>query len=202
MNATTHTVWLVRHGETEWSATGRHTGRTDVALSPAGVLEAHELARRIDPRQFVLVATSPLARARETYRLAIGDAVAAHVDPDLAEWDYGVFEALTTAEIRRDKPGWTVWDGPIQGGESIEEVGERADRVIARALAVDGDVLLFSHGHFLRVLAARWTGADARFGRRLALDTASISVLGHERETRVIRAWNRVCASGERAPGT
>ncbi len=184
-----HELMLVRHGETEWSATGRHTGRTDVPLTSAGELRARTLARRIGLREFALVATSPLARARETCRLA-GFAAAARLDDDLVEWDNGDAEGRTTAEIRRERPGWTVWDVALPNGESVEHVGERADRAIARARAASGNALFFAHAHLLRILAARWIGLPAREGRMLTLDPASISVLGYEREQPVIRSWN------------
>jgi broad specificity phosphatase PhoE len=188
-DATRHEVWLARHGETEWSAAGRHTGRTDVPLTADGERQASELGRRIGSRRFALVLTSPLARARETCRLA-GQGAAAQEDDDLVEWDYGSFEGRTTAEIRRELPGWSVWDGALPDGETAEQVGERADRVIARARAAEGDVALFGHAHALRVLASRWLGLPARQGRGFALDTASLSVLGFEREEPVIRSWN------------
>jgi broad specificity phosphatase PhoE len=172
-------LWLVRHGETAWSLSGQHTGRTDIQL----------LARRLMKMTFALVLTSPLARARETCQLA-GQAASAAVDPDLMEWDYGVYEGRTSADIRKEVPGWTIWSGGVRGGESADQVGERVDRVIARATAADGDAALFAHGHVLRILAARWLGFAASAGRYLALDTASLSKLGLEREQRVIRAWN------------
>jgi probable phosphoglycerate mutase len=185
-----HSVWLVRHGETEWSASRRHTGRTDIPLTPIGEQQAERLSRILGAREFALVLTSPLARARETCRLA-GYAAAARVVDELVEWDYGDFEGRTTADIRRERPGWTVWDDAPTNGESVEHVGERADRVIALARAAPGDVLIFAHAHLLRVLAARWIGLAARAGRSLALETASISVLGHEREEPVLQSWNQ-----------
>jgi broad specificity phosphatase PhoE len=185
-------IWLVRHGETAWSASGRHTGRTDIPLTDDGVRQAEALARRLAGARFALVLTSPLARARETCRLA-GLAAAAEVDPDLAEWDYGALEGRTSAEIRGEIPGWTIWDGPVPGGETADQVGARADRVLARALEGGGDVALFAHGHVLRVTAARWLGLPATEGRLFALDTASVSVLGHEQEHRVVRCWNERC---------
>ncbi len=191
VDAQRHDIWLVRHGETEWSATRRHTGRTDVPLNPVGEARAVPLARRIGPRDFALVLTSPLSRARETCRLA-GFASTARDDDDLVEWDYGDFEGRTTADIRRTRPGWTIWDDVPPNGESVEHVGERADRVIARARAAGGVTLLFAHGHLLRILAARWIGCPARVGRNFVLDVASISVLGHEREEPVVQSWNQV----------
>lgn len=182
-------LWLIRHGETSWSLSGQHTGRTDIPLTPRGVRQAEMLGRRISGWRFALVLTSPLARARETCRLS-GHMAAARTDEDLMEWDYGAFEGRTSADIREEIPGWTIWTGGVRGGETVEQVGARADRVIARALGADGDVALFAHGHVLRVLAARWLRLPAVDGRCLGLDTASLSRLGHEREQPVIRSWN------------
>jgi broad specificity phosphatase PhoE len=181
-------VWIVRHGETEWSRTGQHTGRTDLPLTAAGEREAAELGRRLGGRRFARVLSSPLARAWETCRLA-GYAATAERVPDLMEWDYGAHEGRTTDEIRADDPGWSIWSGSVPGGETAEDVGRRADRVIG-GLPEVGAVLVFAHGHFLRVFAARWLGLPPRDGRLLALGTASLGVLGHENGTRVIRAWN------------
>jgi probable phosphoglycerate mutase len=181
-------VFLIRHGETEWSRSGRHTGRTDVPLTLEGELRAEALGRALRGRD-LSVWTSPLQRARETCRLA-GFAASASVDDDLREWDYGAYEGLTTLEIWREMPEWSVWMSPIVNGESLDELANRARRVVARAIAHTGDVALFSHGHLLRVLAACWIGLPPGTGRFLALDTASISVLGFERQTRVIRSWN------------
>jgi probable phosphoglycerate mutase len=182
-------MWLVRHGETEWSRSGRHTGRTDVPLTARGERQASLLGRHLSGRKFALVLTSPLGRARETCRLA-GYAEVAHPDPDLVEWDYGAYEGRTSADIRREVADWTIWTGGPRGGESIDEVGARADQVIRRCLEAAGDVALFAHGHVLRILAVRWLGLSAASGRYLALDTASLSALGHEHEQRVIRRWN------------
>ncbi len=184
-------LWLLRHGETAWTVLGRHTGRTDLELTPLGRQQAALLGRRLGARPFALVLTSPLLRARETCRLA-GHGDVALLEPDLQEWDYGAYEGRTTAEIRAERPGWTIWDGGVPGGETIDEVAARADRVIARAAAAGGDVALFAHGHLLRVLGARWIGLPGAAGGGLALDTASVSVLGPERERRVIRHWNEV----------
>jgi probable phosphoglycerate mutase len=186
-------IWLVRHGETEWSANGRHTSRTDVPLTPAGREQARKLGGRLAGHPFALVLTSPRSRAAETARLAgFPDAI---VDDDLREWEYGAFEGLTTAQIRAELPDWTIWSGPWRDGETAADVSTRADRVIERCLdaSVEGDALLISHGHFLRVLAARWLGLAAAGGRHLALATATIGVLGWERETRVIETWNEAC---------
>ena len=182
-------VVLVRHGETEWSAAGRHTGRTDVPLDETGRREARALAESLAGRDFALVLTSPLSRAVETCRLAgLGDR--AQVRDDLAEWDYGEYEGRTTPEIRAGRPGWSLWADGVVGGETIADVGARVDRVIAEAARAGGDVALFAHGHVLRVLAARWLGLEPDAGKLLALDPASVSVLGWEREWRVIRSWN------------
>jgi probable phosphoglycerate mutase len=183
-------LFLVRHGETAWSASGQHTGRTDIPLTPAGERQAAALGRMLGGRPFSLVLTSPLSRARETCRLA-GYAEKAVATDDLREWDYGDHEGRKTADIRKEFPGWTIWAGPVPNGETIDEVAERTRRVIARAVAAGGDVALFAHGHVLRVLAACWLGMPPDGGRLLALGTASLSVLGHERETRVISTWNQ-----------
>jgi broad specificity phosphatase PhoE len=185
----TQTVYVIRHGETEWSRTGRHTSRTDVPLTPEGRRAAEAVGRRLNGRPQV-VFTSPLARARETCQLA-GYGTSALVEPDLHEWDYGVYEGHTTQDIRNEEPGWTVWNSRLVDGESIEDVARRARHVIARVLdAAPDDVALFAHGHILRVLAACWIAHPPHTGQALALDTATISVLGYEHETRVIRQWN------------
>jgi broad specificity phosphatase PhoE len=183
-------VWLVRHGETEWARLGRHTGRTDIPLTKRGRDQARALGRRLDGHVFGLVLTSPLSRAAETAELA-GVGAAATTDPDLLEWDYGAHEGRTTAEIRGDYPDWTIWTGPWPGGETVEQVGQRADRVIARLeVPGQGDALVFAHGHLLRVLAARWIGLGPESGGRFELATATVSILGWERETRTIELWN------------
>jgi broad specificity phosphatase PhoE len=185
-------IVLVRHGETEWSAAGRHTSRTDVPLTDEGRRQAEGLGACLLEWPFALVLTSPLRRASETCRLAgLGDA--AEVREDLKEWDYGEFEGRTTPDIRADRPGWMLWSDGVPGGETAEAVGVRADRVLAEAREIGGAVALFSHGHFLRVAAARWIELPPEIGRRLALGTATISVLGYERETPVIVRWNRPC---------
>jgi probable phosphoglycerate mutase len=182
-------VVLVRHGETEWSRSKRHTGRTDLDLTDRGRAAAAALAPALAGRKFALVLVSPMHRSQETARLAgLGDACV--VDDDLREWDYGDYEGVTTAEIRTKVPGWTVWTHPSPHGETAEQVGARIDRVIARVRAVDGDVAVFGHGHSLRVFAARWCSFDVTAGRAFALDPASLSVLGYERETPVLRCWN------------
>jgi broad specificity phosphatase PhoE len=182
-------VFVLRHGATEWSVTGRHTGRTDLPLSPEGEDEARQLGALLGGRPFAAVLVSPLARAQETCRLA-GYAGVAETTDDLLEWDYGDYEGLTIAQSRETVPGWTVWTGGCPGGETIAEVAARADRVIARARAVDGDVALFAHGHILRVLTARWCDLDPTQGRCFALDTAKLSTLGWEHEYPTIHTWN------------
>lgn len=180
---------LVRHGHTDWSESGRHTGWTDVPLNDAGRRQARLLAARLSGMAFALVLSSPLSRALETCRAA-GLGAAAEIDPDLREWDYGEVEGRTTDEIRASRPGWTVWEGPVPGGESLGDVGRRVDRVIERALAVDGDVAIFGHGHGLRILTARWLGLEPAAGALFELSTATISRVGWERERRVIELWN------------
>jgi broad specificity phosphatase PhoE len=182
-------IWVVRHGETEWSRLGRHTGRTDVPLTPAGIDQALALRARLAGHRFALVLSSPLQRAWETCRLS-GLVDGARTADDLVEWDYGAYEGRTTAEIRGAVPGWSLWTDGVVGGEAVEEVGRRADRVIEQASAAGGDVALFAHGHLLRVLAARWLGLAPRDGRLFALGTASIGVLGHEHASRVMLRWN------------
>jgi broad specificity phosphatase PhoE len=182
-------VVLVRHGATEWATSGRHTGSTDIPLDDEGRAQAKALGERLVGWNFSVVLTSPLERARETCALA-GLADRAQIDPDLTEWDYGDYEGLTTEQIRETRPGWTVFHGGVVNGESVEQVGARADRVLAQVAAVDGTVALFSHGHMLRILAARWLGLPPVDGRLLGLDTATLSVLGYEHDIRVIRRWN------------
>jgi len=181
-------LWLIRHGETEWSAAGRHTSTTDLALTAEGERKATAVGQLLAGKTFELVLASTLLRALETCRLA---GYRAEVTPDLCEWRYGGYEGLTTAEIQAQNPGWTIWNGTPPGGETAEEVGARADRVIARASLANGDVALFGHGHMLRVLAARWLGLEPTGGRLLALSTGSVSVLGYEHDTRVVQEWNR-----------
>lgn len=182
-------LFLVRHGETDWSASGRHTGWTDVPLNENGIEQARRLATRLAGLSFDLVLTSPLARARETSRI-VGLADVAVIDPDLREWDYGEFEGRMTDEIRTEIPDWTIWSATIARGESVDDVGRRVDRVIERGLAAAGDVAIFGHGHCLRILAARWLGLAPEAGALLELSTATISRLGWERERRVIELWN------------
>jgi probable phosphoglycerate mutase len=186
-------VWLVRHGETEWSRDGKHTSVTDVPLTEAGVAVARELRTKLAGPDFGLVLTSPRSRARHTAELAgFADA---EVDEDLVEWAYGDYEGVTTPEIRERVPGWTIWTHPTPGGETAAEVTARLDRVVARCKkSLESQpvrpVLVFGHGHALRALAARWIEQPVDEGRFLRLDTATVSVLGYERETPVILRWN------------
>jgi probable phosphoglycerate mutase len=185
-------VWIARHGETEWSRAGRHTGRTDLPLTDEGRRQAEALGHALGGRRFALVLSSPLSRALETCRLA-GYGSVARTSDDLVEWDYGAVEGRTSEELRAEHPGWTIWNsGAPPLGETVEQVAARAERDIAGAEAAGGDVLLFAHGHLLRILAARWLGLGAREGRLLSLTTASLGVLGAEAGARVIRAWNLV----------
>jgi broad specificity phosphatase PhoE len=180
-------VVLIRHGETTWSRSGQHTGRTDLPLTERGRRQAEALGAAMAAIPVARILTSPLQRATETCRLA--GLTGTEVD-DLVEWDYGDYEGRTTAEIREEVPGWTVWDGPVPGGERLDEVAARADRVIARIEAAGEDVAVVSHGHFLRVLAARWLELPPIEGRRLLLDTATLCLLGTERGVRAVRRWN------------
>ena len=181
-------LWVIRHGETEWSRDGKHTSRTEVELTPEGEDVARGLADRLDGVEFDLVLTSPRLRTRRTAELAgFADA---HVEDDLAEWDYGDYEGITSAEIREDVPGWTVWTHPCPGGETADQVSRRMDRVVAKVRADGGRVLVFSHGHASRALAARWLGLPVEDGRHFLLGTATISVLGYERESPVVARWN------------
>lgn len=182
-------VTLIRHGETEWSKSGQHTGRTDIPLTERGREEARQTGKLISDQQFALVLRSPLLRAKETAELVgLGDV--AEVDDNLLEWNYGDYEGVTTAEIQETHPGWTVWTGPIRNGETVNHVGERGDRVIERARAVDGPVALVGHGHALRILSARWCELAAVEGRRLQLSTATLSVLGWEHDVPGLVTWN------------
>ena len=190
-------IYLVRHGDTEWSRSGQHTGRTDIPLTDSGRRQAVALGDRLRDHEFALVLTSPMSRATETARIAgFGDATR---DEDLREWDYGELEGRTTDDIRTAMPGWTIWDGPWPGGETAEQVGARVDHVLARCLdpTVRGDSLLFAHGHVLRVLAARWLGEPPSAGGHYALATATIGILGWERSARVIETWNEACHLSE-----
>jgi probable phosphoglycerate mutase len=180
-------VVLVRHGETEWSRDLRHTGRTDVPLTEVGERQARTVGAALRGREFELVLSSPLRRALDTARLA---GFEPELRDDLAEWDYGDYEGIRTDEIRKEVPDWTIWRYGARGGESVEEAGARADRVVQELRRVDGDVLVFGHGHFLRVLTARWLELAPGDGRLFALDSATLGALGYEREQPVIRRWN------------
>lgn len=184
-------IYIARHGETAWSVSGQHTGLTDLPLTPRGEENARRLAGRLAGIDFVRVYTSPLQRARRTCELA-GFGAAAVVDPDLVEWNYGDYEGKTPIEIQRERPGWEIFRDGCPEGESLGQVAARADRVVARLRAAGANVLIFSSGHLLRVLAARWLGLEGPLGRYLYLDTAAICVLGYQRalEEPVIRLWN------------
>jgi probable phosphoglycerate mutase len=184
-----HELWLIRHAETEWSAAGRHTGRTDLPLTDAGRAAARALRARLAGHRFAAVLVSPLQRARDTAELA-GIGGGARVRDDLLEWDYGAYEGRTTADIRAERPDWFLWRDGTPEGETADDVGARVDRVIDEALGVDGDVAIVAHGHVLRALAARWLEQPAAFGARLALETGGVSRCGFEREVRVLTGWN------------
>src|SRR4029434_7745777 len=182
-------IYLLRHGETEWSLNGRHTGVTDVPLTDNGRMAARRLHPVLAQENFELVLTSPLQRARETCELA-GLSSRATVDHDLMEWNYGEYEGLTTQQIRQTRPAWTVFRDGCPGGESPEQIGARADRVLTKVRAQEGNVALFAHGHILRVLAARWIDLPARYGEHFLLDTATLNVLGHFRDAPVFKIWD------------
>jgi broad specificity phosphatase PhoE len=190
MTARHHQVWLFRHGETEWSLSGRHTGRTDLPLTAAGRRRAEALGRRLSGRPFARVLSSPLSRALETCRLA-GYGDVAELDPDLMEWDYGDYEGRRAIDIQKERPGWSLWQDGVPGGETIDQVAARARRTIEAAKSADGDIALFAHGHVLRVLTACWLGLAPSVGQLFVLGTAAVSVLGHNRETQVISKWNQ-----------
>lgn len=182
-------LWLIRHGETEWTLSGAHTGRTDLPLTETGRKEAVDVGNHLGGRKFALVLTSPLQRAHETCRLA-GYGDVAKIEANLHEWDYGDYEGRTTADIRKTAPDWSLWVSGVPNGETMDAVAARAELVMDRALQAGGDVALFGHGHMLRILTARWLGLPAAGGRLFALSPATVSVLGYERETRVITRWN------------
>jgi broad specificity phosphatase PhoE len=188
--AARHDVVLVRHGQTEWSEERKHTGRTDVPLTNLGRDHAKALGKMLREMNFAAVLSSPLSRAWETMELAGFEGTP---DDDLLEWDYGIYEGTRTVDTRKQIPGWSVWTHPIEGGESLTRVGERVDRVIDRVLTMDGPVALFAHAHVLRILAARWIELPPLAGRLFTFDTASVSILGWEREQRVVRVWNKLC---------
>ena len=185
------TIYLARHGETEWSLSGQHTGLTDIPLTARGERNARQLGQRLAGLKFAHVFTSPLKRARRTCELA-GFGKQAVIDPDLVEWNYGDYEGRTSREIHREQPDWDVFQNGGPNGESVAQVGTRADRVIARLRALNSDALVFSSGHFLRVVGARWCGLDTSAGRSLFLSTAALSDVGYEHglESPVIRLWN------------
>ncbi|CAB3768296.1 histidine phosphatase family protein [Paraburkholderia humisilvae] len=189
-------IWLIRHGETEWSLNGKHTGRTDIPLTERGREQARALVPLLGAVHFDAVWSSPRARALDTCRLAgLGERV--EVEPELREWDYGIYEGRTTQEIRDSVPDWAVWHSPIPQGESAEQVQARATALIERLLAMPGRTALFSHSHFLRSLAGCWVANAVKFGAHLYLDTASVSILGFERDTRAIRQWNRLPSTAD-----
>lgn len=188
------TITLIRHGQTAWSLTGQHTGLTDIPLTPAGEHEVKALSPFLSPERFSAVLTSPLLRARQTCALA-GMGSGAIIEPDLVEWDYGEYEGRRSVDIRCERPGWAIYRDGCPGGESPAEISARADRVIGKLDDIANRIALFSHGQFACSLAARWVGLDIVEAEHLALDTASISILGHSRSrpgTRVIELWNFV----------
>jgi len=185
-----HELFVIRHGATEWSKNGRHTGLTDLPLLPEGEEQAVRVGELLHGRPFGLVLCSPLGRARETCELA-GYGDQSELTDDLLEWDYGDYEGVTTKTIRETDPGWTIWDGVTPNGETVQQVAARVDRVIARVRDVDADSAVFAHGHVLRVLAARWCELDPREGKRLPLETATLNVLGWEHEYPTVRVWNQ-----------
>jgi broad specificity phosphatase PhoE len=189
-------VYLARHGETVWSLSGQHTGRTDLPLTERGERNARNIGIRLRGLVFAKVLTSPMQRARRTCELA-GFGAVAEIDPDLVEWDYGQYEGRRTVEIQAERPGWLLFRDGCPGGEMPDQVRARADRVVARLRAVQGDVLLFLSGHFLRVLAARWLGLQTAVGQYFALGTASLSRLGYEQDVNrpAIQLWNEVCVA-------
>ena len=184
-------VFLLRHGATEWSVSGQHTGRTDLPLTAEGRAQAERLAARLARERFALVLVSPLRRARETAEIC--GFAGAEVDEDLIEWDYGEYDGRTAVDIRKDRPGWSPWNGGFPGGETLDQVAARADRIVARVRQVDGDAALFAHGHVLRVIAARWLEQPPEAAARYYLSTGALSVLAWEREIPVIDRWNEVC---------
>ena len=187
-------LWLIRHGETEWTLSGAHTGSTDIPLTDAGRRQALKLKQSLAGRRFALVLASPLSRAQETCNLA-GFGGGAQIESNLVEWRYGEYEGRTMAQIQADAPGWSIWRSGVPGGEQIAEVAARANCVIRRALREGGDVALFGHGHILRILTACWLELPPDSGRLFALDTAAIGVLGYERDDRVISRWNAGASS-------
>jgi probable phosphoglycerate mutase len=184
------TVYLARHGETEWSKSGQHTGRTDIPLTAAGESAAKKIATRLSGIAFARVFSSPLGRARRTAELA---GFTPETDPELMEWNYGDAEGRKTVDIRKDRPGWDLFRDGAPNGESVQQISDRADRVVSRLKAMRGNVLVFAHGHILRVLAARWVGQPVPFGRALLLSTATLSILSfdhHAMDEPAIKLWN------------
>ena len=182
-------IVVVRHGQTEWSESGQHTGKTDIPLTDVGRAQAASLRPALARFEFARILTSPRSRARETCQIAV-PGLPAEIDPNLEEWDYGEYEGITSPEIREKVPGWTIWTHGAPGGETPAAVAARTDAVLKRCRAVEGDVLLVAHGHLLRVLAARWLGLDAPCGRFFLLDPATLSVLTLERDVAVLSTWN------------
>jgi probable phosphoglycerate mutase len=182
-------LWLIRHGETEWSLSGAHTGRSDIPLTAAGEESARAVGLELDGQQFELVLSSPLKRAFRTCELA-GYGSQAQIDPNLAEWDYGKYEGLTTDQIRAKRPGWFIFRDGVEGGETIGQVAARAHDVIDRVAQIQGEVALFAHGHILRILAACWLGLPPEDAKMFVLGTGGISKLGYERDVRAILSWN------------
>lgn len=189
----TQEIWLIRHGETEWTLSGAHTGKTDIPLTKAGREKAMAVGRFLCGRRFDMVLSSPMGRALETCRLA-GYGDVAETDSRLCEWDYGDYEGRTTPDIRKSRPDWFLWTAGVPNGEAISDVAARADGIIDKASSINGSgassVAVFAHGHILRILAARWLGLSPDCGRLLSLGTGTVSVLGHERDIRVITRWN------------
>ncbi len=184
-------IWLIRHGETPWSLSGQHTGKTEMELTPVGQAMAKAIGRELAGHKFGLVLTSPRIRARETCRLS-GYGAVAIIDENLQEWDYGAFEGRKSVEIKHEIPGWSLWRDGVRDGESLASVGARADQVIRSAMDCETDVAMFAHGHILRVLAARWLGLPPDGGKYFALDAGTISILGTEHQRPVISQWNMV----------
>jgi broad specificity phosphatase PhoE len=183
------TIYLIRHGETEWAKSGQHTGLTDIPLTDAGREQAGFLLPIFDDVKFGRILSSPLQRALETAKLA-GLSSKLAVDKELLEWDYGDYEGLTTKQIRDRVPGWSVWTHPCPNGEMIDQISQRADRVVAKLRSIEGHVAIFSHGHFLRVLVCRWLGLSADHGSHFLLGTSTLSILGYDSELPVIKTWN------------
>lgn len=195
MSAAAAEVFLVRHGETEWSVSGQHTGITDIPLTENGCRAARRLEPLLSKTEFALVLSSPLERARKTGELA-GLGARMQIDPDLIEWNYGEYEGLTPAQIHRTAPGWMIFSDGCPGGESPDQVGDRVDRVIGRVRAVAGRVALFAHGHVFRVFAARWIGLPPTHGRHFLLDTSTLNILGYYRGIPAVKCWNAPIGNG------